>query len=61
MREESRGGHSRLDHPRYDDYWSENNIVISCENGEMELEAHPVVKSEGLIELIEARQEAERV
>jgi succinate dehydrogenase / fumarate reductase flavoprotein subunit len=61
MREESRGGHSRLDHPRYDEYWSDHNIVISGAGGEMTLEAQPVVKWDGLTELVEARQEAERV
>ena len=31
MREESRGGHSRLDSRDYSDYWSENNIVVHSE------------------------------
>jgi succinate dehydrogenase / fumarate reductase flavoprotein subunit len=61
MREESRGGHSRLDFPRYDDYWSEHNIIISNDGGAMALQAQPVVKWDGLTELVEARQEAERV
>jgi succinate dehydrogenase / fumarate reductase flavoprotein subunit len=61
MREESRGGHSRLDHPKYDDYWSEHNIVISGRDGEMSLDARPVIKSNELGELVEARKEAERV
>ena len=30
MREESRGGHSRLDHTGYSDYWGEHNIVIQA-------------------------------
>ncbi len=61
MRAESRGAHSRLDHPRYDDYWSEHNILICGDGGEMTLEARPVVTSDELTELVEARQEAERV
>ena len=61
MREESRGGHSRLDHPKYDEYWAEHNIVISADGGDMVLESRPVVKWDGLTELVEARQEAERV
>ena len=61
MREESRGGHSRLDFPRYDEYWSEHNIVVCDRDGEMTLEARPVIKWDGLTELVEARQEAERV
>jgi len=62
MREESRGGHSRLDHAYYDDYWSEHNIVVSREeDGGMTLEPRDVVKADGLIGLVEARKEAERV
>jgi len=62
MREESRGGHSRLDHAYYDDYWSEHNILISRDDdGEMTLQPQQVVTSEGLDELVEARKEAERV
>lgn len=62
MREESRGGHSRLDHPHYDDYWSEHNIAVSRgDDGEMVLEPREVLRSDGLSELVEARKEAERV
>jgi len=62
MREESRGGHSRLDHAYYDDYWSEHNILISRDDdGEMTLQPQQVVTSDGLDELVEARKEAERV
>ena len=28
LRHESRGAHSRLDFPDYDDYWAEHNIVV---------------------------------
>ena len=61
MREESRGGHSRLDHPKYDEYWAEHNIVISADGGDMVLECAPrrqVGRAHGVVE---ARQEAERV
>jgi succinate dehydrogenase / fumarate reductase flavoprotein subunit len=62
MREESRGGHSRLDHAYYDDYWAEHNIVISRgDDGEMELAPREVVRGDGLSQLVEARKEAERV
>jgi succinate dehydrogenase / fumarate reductase flavoprotein subunit len=62
MREESRGGHSRLDHPRYDEYWSDHNIVIRREDDDnMVLEPRDVVKLDSLSELVEARKEAERV
>jgi succinate dehydrogenase / fumarate reductase flavoprotein subunit len=60
MREESRGGHSRLDHAYYDDYWSEHNIVVDHSDGEMVLKAIPVAKKDDLTELIEARKEQEK-
>jgi succinate dehydrogenase flavoprotein subunit len=61
MRHESRGAHSRLDFPGYDDYWGEHNIVIrKGEDGAMQLEARPVIKAPELQGLVERRQEAER-
>ena len=60
MREESRGGHSRLDHAYYDDYWSEHNIIVDHANDEMVLKAIPVAKKDDLSELIEARKEQEK-
>ena len=61
MREESRGGHSRLDYPHYDDYWSEHNIIIAKDDDEMALEARDVVRWDDVTELVHARKEAERV
>ena len=60
MRHESRGAHSRLDFPSYDDYWSEHNVVIRKEGEEMQLQAKPVAKSAQLTELVEARKASER-
>jgi succinate dehydrogenase / fumarate reductase flavoprotein subunit len=60
LRQESRGAHSRLDFPAYDDYWGEHNIVARKAAEGMRVEARPVVKAEGLAELIEERKEAER-
>ncbi len=60
MRHESRGAHSRLDFPKYDDYWGEHNVVIRKEGDEMHLEARPVVKSAELAGLVEARKASER-
>jgi succinate dehydrogenase / fumarate reductase flavoprotein subunit len=61
MREESRGGHSRLDHPKYDDYWSAHNIVVEDDGGEMSLTAVPVIARDELSGLVEARKEQELV
>jgi succinate dehydrogenase / fumarate reductase flavoprotein subunit len=60
LRQESRGAHSRLDFPAYDDYWGEHNIVARQAAEGMRVEARQVVKAEGLAELIEERKEAER-
>jgi succinate dehydrogenase / fumarate reductase, flavoprotein subunit len=64
MREESRGGHSRLDFPQYDDYWAEHNILIHSDGGlgdkDMVLTPQPVEKRDELIELVEARKESEK-
>jgi succinate dehydrogenase / fumarate reductase flavoprotein subunit len=64
MREESRGGHSRLDFAHYDDYWAEHNILVHSDGGlgdkDMVLTPVPVVKRDELTELVEARKEAEK-
>ena len=61
MREESRGGHSRLDHTDYSDYWGEHNIVIHSDGDkDMSLTPTPVVKRDELAELVEARKESEK-
>ena len=61
LREESRGGHSRLDHPAYSDYWGEHNIVIHSDGDkDMSLTPAPVVKRDELEELVEARKESEK-
>ena len=41
-RRESRGAHSRIDYPDYDDTWSKQNNVISNRDGQMTLEQRPV-------------------
>ncbi|MGC9219864.1 MAG: FAD-binding protein [Solirubrobacteraceae bacterium] len=61
MREESRGGHSRLDFAHYDDYWAEHNIVVNQHDGlDMTLTPTPVIKRDELSELVEARKESEK-
>jgi succinate dehydrogenase / fumarate reductase, flavoprotein subunit len=59
-RQESRGAHSRLDFPAFDDYWSEHNIVVRKDGEEMILEPRPVVKAAELAPLVEERKKTER-
>jgi succinate dehydrogenase flavoprotein subunit len=60
LRQESRGGQSRLDYPAYDDFWGEHNIVVRKEAEGMRVEPKPVVKTAELAAMIEERKEAER-
>ena len=41
-RRESRGAHSRIDYPDYDDTWAKQNNIISKRGGQMTLEQRPV-------------------
>jgi succinate dehydrogenase / fumarate reductase flavoprotein subunit len=59
LREESRGAHSRLDFPAYDDFWGTHNIVVSQEAGAMKAEPRPVVSVPELEPLVEARKAQE--
>ncbi|HET9073285.1 MAG TPA: FAD-binding protein [Solirubrobacteraceae bacterium] len=59
LREESRGGHSRLDHPGYDEYWAGHNILQDGEGADLNLEPVPVLKKDDLSELVEARKTQE--
>jgi succinate dehydrogenase / fumarate reductase flavoprotein subunit len=60
MRAESRGAHSRLDHPGYDDYWAEHNIVVRRDTDGMALEPRVAVRVSELRPLVEERMAAER-
>ncbi len=60
MRAESRGAHSRLDHPAYDDYWAEHNIVVRRDADGMALEPRGAVRVPELRPLVEERMAAER-
>ena len=60
MRTESRGAHSRLDHPEYDDYWSKHNIVVRKEPDGMRVDVRPAVRVPELAALVEARMAAEQ-
>jgi succinate dehydrogenase / fumarate reductase flavoprotein subunit len=41
-RRESRGAHSRIDYPNYDDTWAKQNNIICKRGGQMNLEQRPV-------------------
>jgi succinate dehydrogenase / fumarate reductase flavoprotein subunit len=60
LRHESRGAHSRLDFPDYDEFWSEHNIVVRAAAGGMVVEPRPVVTAPSLAGLVDARKQAER-
>ncbi|HET9323569.1 MAG TPA: FAD-binding protein [Gaiellaceae bacterium] len=59
-REESRGAHSRLDFPDYDEYWGGHNLVVSKGPEGMRLEPTPVLVIPELEPLVEARRAQER-
>ena len=42
QREESRGAHSRVDFPEYDEKWGKVNSVISKENGNLKISTSPL-------------------
>ena len=59
LREESRGAHSRLDFPQYDDDWGRHNVVVHRDGASMVVERRPAVTRDELVELVEERREAE--
>ncbi|MGE5274742.1 MAG: FAD-binding protein [Verrucomicrobiota bacterium] len=60
LREESRGAHSRIDFPEYDDTWGAQNIVVRRRpDGTMELEPRPVRSRPDLTALVEERKAQE--
>jgi succinate dehydrogenase / fumarate reductase flavoprotein subunit len=60
LRTESRGAHSRLDHPEFDEYWGEHNLVVRKDADGMRVEARRAVRVPELVPLVEARMTAER-
>jgi succinate dehydrogenase / fumarate reductase flavoprotein subunit len=59
LREESRGAHSRLDFPAYDDFWGGHNIVVTKSDGRMHVEPAPVVSLPELEPLVAERKRLE--
>src|SRR5262249_34385371 len=43
-RKESRGAHSRIDFPNYDEQWSRSNNIISGDEGGMQLSQTPITE-----------------
>jgi succinate dehydrogenase / fumarate reductase flavoprotein subunit len=60
LRQESRGAHSRLDFPTFDDYWSAHNIVVRKDEEGMRVEAVPATTVAELEPLVEERKAKER-
>jgi succinate dehydrogenase / fumarate reductase flavoprotein subunit len=59
LREESRGAHSRIDFPEYDEHWGGLNIVVRKGREGMELEPRPVRMRDELAGLVDRRKAAE--
>ncbi len=59
-RQESRGAHSRLDFPKYDDYWGEHNLLVTRDGGQIKVEACPVVKTAELQPLVDDKKAKEK-
>jgi len=59
LREESRGAHSRLDFPQYDDDWGRHNVVVHRDGDGMVVERRPVAMRDDLLSLVDDRRAAE--
>ena len=52
-RKESRGAHSRIDYPNYDESWGKQNNVIMCDDDQMKLKQSPISEMTGeLMEIV---------
>ena len=43
-RQESRGAHSRIDYPKYDETWGKQNNIVALDAGEMKLRQMPIAE-----------------
>ena len=59
VRKESRGAHSRLDFPEYDEFWSGHNLVIRKGDEGMVVEPRPAVTAPELEPLVAERKAQE--
>ena len=59
LREESRGAHSRLDFPAYDEEWAQRNIAVTRGPDGMQAEPRAVVEVPELVPLVEERKAKE--
>jgi len=55
-REESRGAHSRIDHPDYDPVWAAKNNVIARDGSSMKLRQAPVAEMPGELKQLVAEE-----
>ena len=46
-RKESRGAHSRIDYPNYDEIWAKQNNIVVRDGDEMRLKQMPVTEMPG--------------
>ena len=56
MREESRGAHSRIDHPNTEPAWGKKNIIVKREEAAMSLRQEPVAEMPGELKKILAEE-----
>jgi succinate dehydrogenase / fumarate reductase flavoprotein subunit len=59
LREESRGAHSRLDFPAYDDFWGEHNVAVTKGADGMQVAPRPARTVVELEPLVDARKAQE--
>jgi succinate dehydrogenase / fumarate reductase flavoprotein subunit len=51
-RRESRGAHSRIDYPKYDEKWGKLNNIVACDGDAMRLSQVPIAEIPGELKQI---------